>query len=201
MKIFDLLLKFGRKYDRILMYVFCKTDFFPIFFPEGGCSAVMKKRILALVLCLVMLGGVLAGCRGLAEDDKGAYIPMYLNNEIYDLDPANAYHNTDAVNVLSLLYETLFTLTSDGKIKPSLAKSYKVFSDDDGVHMEITLRPTSWSNGTYALTANDCIYSWRRLLDPTNSFAAASLLYDIKNARAYNQGLMILSIYQESSFK
>ena len=150
----------------------------------------MKKRILALILCLVMLGGVLASCRGLAEDDKGAYIPMYLNNEIYDLDPANAYHNTDAVNVLSLLYETLFTLTSNGKIKPSLAKSYKVFSDDDGVHMEITLRPTYWSNGTYALTANDCIYSWRRLLDPTNSFAAASLLYDIKNARAYNQGLM-----------
>lgn len=150
----------------------------------------MRKRILALILSLVMLGGVLAGCHGLSGDDKGAYIPMYLTDEIYDFDPANAYHNTDAVNVLSLLYETLFTLTSNGKIKPSLAQSYKVFSDDDGVHMEITLRPTSWSNGVYTLTANDCIYSWRRLLDPTNQFAAASLLFDIKNARAYNQGLM-----------
>lgn len=150
----------------------------------------MRKRILALVLCLVILGGVLAGCRGLSGDDKGAYIPMYLTDEIYDFDPANAYHNTDAVNVLSLLYETLFTLTSNGKIKPSLAKSYKFFSDDDGIHMEITLRPTYWSNGTYALTANDCIYSWRRLLNPTNKFAAASLLFDIKNARAFNQGIM-----------
>ena len=150
----------------------------------------MRKRILALVLCMVMLGGVLAGCRGLSGDDKGAYIPMYLTNEIYDFDPANAYHNTDAINVLSMLYETLFTLTSNGKIKPSLAKSYKVFSDKEGVHMEITLRPTYWSNGTYALTANDCVYSWRRLLNPTNNFAAASLLFDIKNARAYNQGLV-----------
>ena len=150
----------------------------------------MMKRISALFLCLAVLVGVLAGCKGLSGDDKGAYIPMYLTDEIYDFDPANAYHNTDAVNVLGLLYETLFTLTSKGKIKPSLAQSYKVFTDDDGVHMEITLRPTYWSNGTYALTANDCIFSWRRLLDSTNGFAAASLLFDIKNARAYNQGLM-----------
>ena len=150
----------------------------------------MLKRISAFILCLTLLTGVLAGCKGLSGDDKGAYIPMYLTDEIYDFDPANAYYNSDAINVLGLLYETVFTLTSGGKIKNGLAQSYKVFTDDDGVHMEITLRPTYWSNGTYALTANDCIFSWRRLLDPNNGFAAASLLFDIKNARAYNQGLM-----------
>ncbi|MBQ3639725.1 MAG: hypothetical protein II955_04325, partial [Clostridia bacterium] len=148
----------------------------------------MLKRISAFILCLTLLTGVLAGCKGLSGDDKGAYIPMYLTDEIYDFDPANAYYNTDAINVLNLMYETLFTLTPNGKIKGALAKSYKVFTDDDGVHMEITLRPTYWSNGTYALTANDCIFSWRRLLKPENGFAAASLLFDIKNARAYNQG-------------
>lgn len=150
----------------------------------------MMKRISALLLCLTMLVGILAGCGGLKGDDKGAYISMYLTDEIYDFDPASAYFNTDAVNVLGLLYETLFTLTPGGKIKGALAQSYKTFTDDDGVHMEITLRPTNWSNGTYALTANDCIFAWRRLLDPNNGFAAASLLFDIKNARAYNQGLM-----------
>ena len=150
----------------------------------------MMKRISALTLCLAMLVGILAGCGGLKGDDKGAYIAMYLTDEIYDFDPANAYHNTDAINVLGMLYEPLFTLTSGGKIKGALAQSYKTFTDDDGVHMEITLRPTYWSNGTYALTANDCIFAWRRLLDPNNGFTASSLLFDIKNARAYNQGLM-----------
>ncbi len=150
----------------------------------------MIKRISAFILCLVLLGGSLAGCSStFSAKEKGSYISAYLTDEIYDFDPANAYYNTEAVNVLGLMYETLFSLTSSGKIKKSLAKSYKTFTDDDGEFvMEITLRPTSWSNGTYALTANDCLFAWKRLLNPENGYAAASLLFDIKNARAYNQG-------------
>ena len=150
----------------------------------------MTKRISALILCLAMLAGVLAGCGGSkSTDDKGSYIAMYLTDEIYNFDPADAYYNTDAVNVLGLMYETLFTLTSSGKIKNALAQSYKTFTDENGEFaMEITLRPTSWSNGTYALTANDCLFAWKRLLNPENGYAAASLLFDVKNARAYNQG-------------
>ncbi len=159
----------------------------------------MIKRILILVLCLTMLVGVLAGCKSRTDDD-GAYITMFLTDEIYDFDPANAYHNTDAVNVVSLLFEPLFTLTSSGKIQCALAKSYRTFTDGNGNHMEITLRNAKWSNG-FSLTAQDCVYAWTRLLAPENGYAAASLLYDIKGARAYNEGLVseLASIKAEST--
>lgn len=148
----------------------------------------MMKRTFALLLCLTMFLGLLAGCSSLSGDDKGAYIPMYLNDETFDFDPANAYYNTDSVNVLNLIYEPLFTLSKDGKIKPALAKSYKTFTDDEGNHMDIVIRTTLWNDGS-ALTANDVVYAWNRLLDPANNFYAASLLFDVKNARAYNRGM------------
>ena len=148
----------------------------------------MMKKITVLLLCLSMLLGVMTACSGLSGNDKGAYIAMSLNAETFDFDPANAYYNTDSINVLGLIYEPLFTLNANGKIKPALAKSYKTYTDDEGVHMDITINTTCWSDGS-ALTANDVVYAWTRLLEPDNRFAAASLLFDIKNARAYNRGL------------
>lgn len=161
---------------------------YPIFQNTGGFSITMTKRITALILCIILLAATLVSCSG-NKDDKGAYITMYLTDDIYDFDPVNAYYNSDAVNVLGLMYEPLFTVSESGKIEKALAKSYKYFTDDDGVHLEITLKDAVWSNN-YSLTASDCVFAWRRLLDPENGFAAASLLYDIKNARAYNEGYM-----------
>ena len=48
--------------------------------------------------------------------------------------------------------------------------------------MIITLKETAWSDGT-AVSANDVVFAWKRLLDNTSSFEAACLLYDVKNAR------------------
>ena len=55
---------------------------------------IMSKRILALLLCAVMLIPCLAACGKKDEEnpDPGAYITMYLTDEIYDFDPANALH-------------------------------------------------------------------------------------------------------------
>lgn len=156
----------------------------------------MMKKILAISLCLAVFVGVFAGCSGLTGNDKGAYIPVSLNAETFDFDPANAYHNTDSLNILGLMYEPLFTLDANGKIKPALAKSYNTYTDDEGVHMDITVNYTCWSDGS-ALTANDIVFAWTRLLDPSNRFPAASLLFDIKNARAYNRG-MTTDLYIEA---
>jgi oligopeptide transport system substrate-binding protein len=53
--------------------------------------------------------------------------------------------------------------------------------------MILTLNDTCWTDGTQ-ITANDIYYAWTRILQPDNSFAAASLLFDIKNARAAKEG-------------
>lgn len=151
----------------------------------------MSKRIIAILLCAVMLIPCLAACakKDDEKEDPGAYITMYLTDDIYDFDPANAYYNADTVNVVSLMFETLFTLNDDGKVKKSLVDDYDFFVDKrTGEHyMELTLKETYWSNGTQ-LSADDVAFAWRRLLTSTNDFAAASLLYDIKNARAIKEG-------------
>ena len=66
----------------------------------------MSKRILALLLCAVMLVSCFSGCAKKDEDeDLGAYITMYLTDDIYDFDPANAYYNADTINVIGMLFD------------------------------------------------------------------------------------------------
>ncbi len=152
----------------------------------------MMKRVISLVLCLIFVGSAFAGCSSspLDSEDKGAYIDMYLTDMVYDLDPANAYANESALKIMSLLYENLFYIDSNGNLKKELAKKYEVIEDKktNEYKMIITLGEGTWSDGI-AVTANDVVYAWKRVLDPENSFAAASLLFDIKNARAVKTGV------------
>ncbi len=150
----------------------------------------MFKRIFATVLCILMLLPTLAACSGKDEDEElGAYITMYLTNEIYDFDPINAYYNSDTFNVVSLLFDTLFKLDQNGEIQKSLVKEYKIIEnkDENEYAMELTLNETYWSNGN-PITADDVVFAWKRLLNANNNYEAAAMLFDIKNARAVKQG-------------
>ena len=150
----------------------------------------MAKRILSIVLCIVLLAGTLAGCKSkTVEKDTGGYITMYLSDEIYDFDPANAYYSRNLSNVLSLMYATLFRLTDSGKVENYLVKSYKIFENEesDEYYMELKLKETYWSVQD-SLTAEDVVFAWKRLLNPKNNYDAAALLYDIKNARSVKEG-------------
>lgn len=149
----------------------------------------MMKRIVSLTLCLLMIAAVFAGCAKKDEDYTGAYISMYLTDQIYDLDPAYAYGNDAALKIVSLVFDNLFVLDDNGKVKKSLAKEYDIKEDDNTQEYEmiITLNDTCWTDGT-AITANDVYFAWTRVLQSDNSFDAASLLFDIKNARAAKEG-------------
>ncbi len=149
----------------------------------------MTKRILALSLCIVMICSSFFGCAKKDNSDPGAYITMYLSDEIYDFDPASAYYNTDAVNVLSLMYDTLFKLDENGKVKKSLVDSYEIVEkpETQEYYIEFTLKEAYWSSKDQ-LTAEHIVYAWKRLVDFRNNFDAASLLFDIKNARAIKEG-------------
>ena len=149
----------------------------------------MLKKILSLSLCLIMLLGTLAGCGKKNEDDKGAYIAMYLTDQVYDFDPAHAYGNESALRIVSLMFDNLFVLNEKGQVKKSLAKDYKYTANDNvkEYKMTITLNDTCWSDGI-PVSANDVVYSWKRILDVASSFECAALLFDIKNAYAAKSG-------------
>ena len=142
------------------------------------------KRILSLSLMVLMLLSTVLGLAACGEmTDSGAVISAYYVGEMYDFDPARADIDDDAMRVMALLYEPLFRLTENGKVKPALAADYEIIrNEEEGDYkMEITLKPTTWSDGS-TVTAYDVVFAWKRILDPNFRSQAAPLLYDIENA-------------------
>ncbi len=148
----------------------------------------MKKRIVALMLCLLMLVPFAAGCSAEGTDeDKGAIIPVYITNPIYNLDPAIAFTNDDAVKIIGLLFEGITKINANGKVEKAMAKSWKVIEKAGEFKLQITIKDSKWSDGR-EVSADDFIYAWKRILDPEFSSEAAALLFDIKNARLVKTG-------------
>lgn len=145
------------------------------------------KKILSLVLVLSLLLGsalVLTSCG--APENEGAQIPVYLGGPIYDFDPTDYYVDSNADQLMSLLFEPLFTVNDNGKLKEAAAKKYDV--DEEERTITIELRETYWSDGSRVL-ASDYIYAWRDvILDPTKANLAAALFYDIENAVEIKKG-------------
>lgn len=149
----------------------------------------MSKKIIALVLCALMLLPALASCKNKDENYVGPIINMYLNEMVYDFDPLYAFNNESALKIISLLFEPLFKINAKGKLEKALVKEYKYEVDELNKEYTLTLKlnETNWSDGTY-VSSNDLVYAWKRIMDPENSNEAAALLYDIKNARAVKNG-------------
>ncbi len=158
----------------------------------------MMKRIFALLLCAATLLTCFAfvGCEfedkkktEKKEEDKGQYITAYLTDNVYDLDPAKAYTNEALANVVSLMFDTLFKLDENGKVRKSLVEEYVIEENEAAGEytMKLYLKDTNWSDGT-AVSANDIVFAWKRLLEVDANYEAASLLFDIKNARAAKEG-------------
>lgn len=156
----------------------------------------MTKRIISLLLCLLMVIPLLVACQDAQtddkeeeEEDKGAYIKMYIADVVYDLDPAYSLNNKSTQKITSLLFSNLFKLNEKGKVEKDLVKSYTITENEEAQEykMIIVLRDTCWSDGS-TVDAADVIYAWKRILDVENSNSAASLLFDVKNARAVVEG-------------
>ncbi len=146
------------------------------------------KRILSLMLCAVMLLTALVGCTTIEGDNKGMIIDVYLATELTDLDPALHYNDDAMVKFYDLIYEGLTNLKANGKWEKAMMKKYELLgNDEDGWYLLITLESTRWSDGR-TVQAQDFVYAWKRILDPDFKSEAASLLYDIKNARDIKLG-------------
>lgn len=147
------------------------------------------KKMLSLILCLVMVMGVLVGCSDLKDGENGATIDVYLTEAIYDLDPARAYDDASLMKIIPLLFEGVTRINAKGKVENALMESYETYIDPitDKLTLEITLFDSWWSDGKSVQSA-DFTFAWKRILDPSASFGAASLLYDVENAREAKNG-------------
>jgi oligopeptide transport system substrate-binding protein len=103
-----------------------------------------------------------------------------------DLDPQIVTIYTDQ-NILLALFEGLTAIDEKtSQAVPAAAQSWE--SSPDGLTWTFHLRAgLRWSNGE-ALTADDFVQSWKRILSPGLASEYAYLLYPIKNAEAFGQG-------------
>ena len=147
------------------------------------------KRFLALLLALTFSIFCFVGCTKIGEDGNGAEIDVYLGTKPLNLDPAIAYTDENAVQILNLIFEGLFRLNANGKLEKALCKKYEVYQNArTGIkEMKITINTTHWSDGS-EVQANDIVYAWRRILDPDFNSPAASMLYAIRGAKSAKLG-------------
>lgn len=153
----------------------------------------MKKKKLALAaLPLLCAAGFILSAASAAVPPAGVKLAavqnLVINNgsEVASLDPHKVEGVPESRIILNLL-EGLVTFDGQGQIIPGVAESWK---NQDNLVWTFTLRENArWSNGT-PVTAEDFVYSWRRLIDPATASPYASYLQTahISNADAIING-------------
>ncbi len=146
----------------------------------------MNKRLLALILVVVMMFTVLAGCTKKVDAPKDPDKPVTetptptpdtpvdtageavfnwnIGADPKTIDPVLNGAN-DGGNVINNTFEGLIREKS-GELFPGIAESWEV--SEDGLTVTFKLRKSNWSDGT-PLTANDFVYSWKRGMDPATA--------------------------------
>ncbi|ADO43552.1 peptide ABC transporter substrate-binding protein [Ketogulonicigenium vulgare] len=107
-----------------------------------------------------------------------------------DTDPSTLdHHRTSTVSesrLMNDLYEGLVTKAADGSTIPGVAESWDI--SEDGLVYTFHFRDDAkWSNGD-AVTAEDFLYAYRRLMDPATAAPYANMLFPIVNAEAIASG-------------
>jgi len=101
------------------------------------------------------------------------------------LDPTMA-SDTASGDLIEQLFSGLVELSAQMEVLPGVAQSWEL--SEAGRRYVFRLRDDArWSDGV-PVTAGDFVYAWRRVLDPATGSVNASLLYDVKGAKAYHRG-------------
>ncbi len=150
----------------------------------------MKHPVSLLCTALWLCG--LSSLSYAAEVPEGTVLAQkqelvrHIKDEPASLDPAKAV-GLPEIQVIRDLYEGLVNQNEKGELVPGVATRWQ--SNDNRV-WTFTLRDNAkWSDGT-PVTAQDFVYSWRRLVDPktTSPFARFAALAGINNAQSIIDG-------------
>jgi oligopeptide transport system substrate-binding protein len=122
------------------------------------------KKTLTLVLTVVMIVSLAFSMAACAGKDTGANICV--GPEPATLDP-NMNESVDGMIYITHLYEGLYRPNTDGSFSLGQAKEVTITDNPDGTaHVVAVLRDgLKWSDGK-PVTAQDFVYSWKRLCDP-----------------------------------
>ena len=133
------------------------------------------KQIAALVLTLLMLMMTAVGCAQEEEETRGMELRVALIDRPVSLDPV--YASTEEERTITEhLFENLMKYSAAGLVNGQAAE-YSVVANEDGTETyTFTLRDDIfWSDGV-AVTAEDFVFAWQRLVAPQVASPHASIL-------------------------
>ena len=125
-------------------------------------------KSLKIIVAAALAASMLVGC-GSTSDDKAIY-NFSSEADVTSLD-SSVSDDGVSFNAIHAFSEGLMDITEKGgtKLVPAAASSYKL--SDDGLTYTFTIRKNAkWSNGD-DLTADDFVYSWRKLIGNAGSYA------------------------------
>jgi oligopeptide transport system substrate-binding protein len=161
----------------------------------------MWSRVPPLAAALGLMA-VLGGC-----DDQSEYFGKVLppegqvfrfNNgsEPEYMDPQKMTGQPDGRMAWALFEGLTRYNPKDLTPMPGVAERWDISAD--GRQYTFYLRKNvRWSNGD-RFTAQDCVYSWRRFLDPQTAAQYAYLIFGVHNAQAFNSGQLLGSLTPEA---
>src|ERR1051325_1664477 len=150
--------------------------------PAALVLSKVPFRVLALGILLVVLVAV-GGC---SRREPAADLTILNGAEPESLDPAIMTGQPD-LRVCNALFEGLTRYDpKTGEAIPGLAERWEI-SPDRKTYTFYLRSNAVWSTGE-PITADDFVYSWRRVLDPATASEYAGQLFFVKNAEEFNTG-------------
>jgi oligopeptide transport system substrate-binding protein len=155
----------------------------------------MKKlsKLLTAAVALTAAVGLLSACSTdpATSTSGGASSHVLTVGKLLPLQAVDPHKVNDGMSneVLTAVFDGLYTLDADGEIDPLMAESFE--KSEDGLTYTFTIRDATWSNGT-PVTAQDFEFSWKRLVNPATAAPNSNeaVAAGIKNANEIvNQGM------------
>ncbi len=138
-------------------------------------------KLLAIIICLLLTTHASYAQTTTPNLDNTFRVRLLADPLTFDWSTAHTEMETP---IISNIMEGLYQFDSELRLRPALASGYELKADQKTYIFKI--RPgIVWSDGK-PLRAQDFIFSWTRLLEPSTASAYAYLLFGVEGAKNFN---------------